>query len=79
MLIMLINWAEAYTIKKNTHSLVVDIKENGLEVNTAITVFMILSRDQNARRSQIIKTDNSSSERAEEFRYFGLNQKLTVL
>jgi hypothetical protein len=28
-----------------------------------------MSRDQNARRSRIIKTDNSSCERVEEFKY----------
>ena len=32
---------------------------------------MVMSRDQNAERSHSIKIDNSSFERAEEFRYFG--------
>ena len=32
---------------------------------------MIMSRDQNAQRSHSMKTDNSSIERVEEFKYFG--------
>ena len=32
---------------------------------------MVISRDQNAGQIQSIKTDNSSFERVEEFRYFG--------
>jgi hypothetical protein len=50
--------------------LVVAIKEIGLKVNATITVFIVMSRDQNAGRNQIIKTDISCFERVEEFRYF---------
>jgi len=32
---------------------------------------MVMSGDQNAGRSHIIKTDNSSFERVDEFKYFG--------
>jgi hypothetical protein len=32
---------------------------------------MVMSRDQNARRSHNIKTENSCFERVEEFRYLG--------
>ena len=32
---------------------------------------MIMSRDQNARRSHSMKIDNSSIERVEEFKYLG--------
>jgi hypothetical protein len=32
---------------------------------------MVMSRDQNARRSHCVKTDSSSFERAEEFKYLG--------
>jgi hypothetical protein len=35
------------------------------------TKYMVVSRDQNAGRSQNIKTDNSSFERVEEFKYLG--------
>jgi len=33
--------------------------------------YMIMSRDQNAGRSHSVKTDNSSIERVEEFKYLG--------
>jgi len=35
------------------------------------TKYMVMSRDQNEGRSHNIKTDNSSFERVEEFRYLG--------
>jgi len=35
---------------------------------------MIMSRDQNARRSHRMKKDNSSFEWVEEFKYLGTNQ-----
>ena len=34
---------------------------------------MVMSRDQNAGRSHSIRTDNSSFERVEHFRYLGTN------
>ena len=34
---------------------------------------MVVSRDQNAGRSQNIKADNSSFERVEELKYLGTN------
>jgi hypothetical protein len=40
-------------------------------VNADKTKYMVLSRDQNARRSQNIKVDNSSNEMVEEFEYLG--------
>jgi len=40
-------------------------------VNADKTKYMVMSRDRNARRSDIIKIDNSSCERVEEFRYLG--------
>jgi hypothetical protein len=52
-----------HTIKKNTEALVIACKENGLEVNADKTEYMVMSRDQNAGRSQDIKTDNSCFER----------------
>jgi hypothetical protein len=47
-----------HTIKKSTEALVVVSKENGPEVNADKTKYMGMSRDQNAGRSQNIKTDN---------------------
>ena len=46
-------------------------KETGLEENTDKTLTMVTSRDQNAGRSLSMKTDNSSFEMAEEFKYLG--------
>ena len=44
-------------------------KEIGLEVNDNKTKYMVMSRDQNAGQSHSLKTDNSSFERVEEFKY----------
>ena len=60
-----------HTIKKNAEALVVASKKIRLEVNVDKTKYMVMSRDQNARRSHNIKIDNSSFERAEEFKYLG--------
>jgi hypothetical protein len=43
-------------------------KEFGLEVNADKTKYMVMSRDQNAGRSQNIKIDNSSFAMVEEFK-----------
>jgi hypothetical protein len=55
-------------LNKNAKALVFAIKETGLEVNTGEIKYMAMSRDQNAGRSRRIKTDNSSFERAEQFK-----------
>ena len=60
-----------HTIEKNTESLVVGSKETGIQVNAYKTKYTVMSRDQNARRSHNIKTDNSSFERVEQFKYLG--------
>ena len=47
-------------------------------MNADKTENMVMSRDQNAGRSHSMKTDNSSFERVEEFKYLGItltNQK----
>jgi len=65
-------WAKAYILwRKNTGAFVVASKETGLEVNADKTKYVIMSRDKNAGRSHSIKTDNSSFETVEEFRYLG--------
>ena len=46
-------------------------KEIGLDENADKTKYMVISRDQNIGRSHIVKTDNSSFERVEEFKYLG--------
>jgi len=60
-----------HAIKKYTEAFVVASKEIGLEVNADKTKYMVMSRDQNAGRSRDVKIDNSSFERAEQFRYLG--------
>jgi adenosyl cobinamide kinase/adenosyl cobinamide phosphate guanylyltransferase len=52
-----------HTIQKNAEALVVASKEIGLEVNPDKSKYMVMSRDQNARRS--------SFERVEEFKDLG--------
>jgi len=59
------------TIDTNTDALVIASKDTGLVVNAGKTKFMIRSRDQNAGRSHIIKTENSCFESVEEFKYLG--------
>jgi len=46
-------------------------KEIGLEVNADKTRYMVMSLDQNAGWSHSIKTDNSSFESVQEFKYVG--------
>jgi len=60
-----------YTVKENAEALVVASRENGLEVNADKTKYMVVSRDQIAGRSHSMKTDNSSFERMEQFKYLG--------
>jgi len=42
-------------------------KEIGLDVNANKTKYMVMSRDQNARRSHNMKNDNRYFEMVEEF------------
>jgi len=60
-----------HTVKKNTEALMVASKENGPEVNADKTKYMVMSRDQDAGQSHSMKTDNSSFERVEDFKYLG--------
>jgi len=60
-----------HTVKENAAALIVASKETGLEANADKTKYMLMSRDQNAGQSHSMKTDNSSFERVEEFRYLG--------
>ena len=61
-----------HTRKENTETLVVTSKEIGLEVNDDKTKYTVMSRDQNAGQSHIIKKDNSSFEKVEQFKYWGM-------
>jgi len=51
--------------------LVVASKETGPEVNADKSKYMVMSRDQNARRSHNMKVDKRPFERVEEFKYMG--------
>ena len=51
--------------------MIVASKEIGLEVNTDKTKYMVMSQDQIAEQSHSVKTDNSSFEQVEEFKYLG--------
>ena len=55
-----------HTVKKNAETVVVGSKEIRLEVNADKTKYMVMSGDQNVRRSHRTKTDDSSFERVEE-------------
>ena len=46
-------------------------KETGLEVNADKTKYMVMPRDQNAGQGHSMKSDNSSLEGVEEFKYLG--------
>jgi predicted transcriptional regulator len=52
---------------------VVTSKEIGLEVNVNKIKYMVMSRDKNAGRRHVIKSENSSFERVGEFKYLGTN------
>jgi hypothetical protein len=58
-----------HTVKKNKESLVVASKETELEVNADKSKYMVMSRDQIAGPGHDVKTDSSSFERVEEFKY----------
>ena len=58
-------------MKENAEALLVATKEIGLEVNADKTKYMVMPRDRNAGRGYIVKIDNSSIERVEEFKYLG--------
>jgi hypothetical protein len=60
-----------HTVKENAEALVVASKEIGLEVNADKTKYMVMSRERDAGRDDSVKIDNSSIERAEEFKYLG--------
>jgi hypothetical protein len=55
----------------NTEVLLTGSRETGLKANADKIKYMVMSRDQNARLSHSIRTDNSSIERVEEFKHLG--------
>jgi hypothetical protein len=60
-----------HTVKTNPDALVASSKETVLEVNADKAKYLVMSRDQNARRSHSRKIDNSSFEGVKQCKYFG--------
>ena len=60
-----------HTLKENAEALVAATREIGLEVSADKTKYMVMSRDQNARRIHSVRIDSSIFERVEEFKYLG--------
>jgi len=61
------------TLKENAEALVAATREIGLEVSADKSKYMVMSRDQNTGRIHSVRTDNSTFERVEEFKYLGTN------
>ena len=60
-----------HTLKENAEALVAATREIGLEVCADKTKYMVMSRDQTAGRIHSVRTDNSTFERVEGFKYWG--------
>ena len=60
-----------HTLKENAEALVAATREIGLQVSADKTKYMVMSRDQNAGRNHSVRTDSSTFERVEEFKYLG--------
>ena len=58
-----------HTVRVKQKLSLVASKETGLEINADKNKYMVMSREQNAGRSQNTETCNSSFERVEEFKY----------
>jgi hypothetical protein len=55
---------------ENTEALVFASKEIGLGVNAEKTMYLVMSRGQNAGQNRNIKMHNKSNRKVEEFKYF---------
>jgi len=60
------------TLKENVEALVLATREIGLEISPDKTKYMVMSREQNARRNQSVRINNSTFERVEDFKYLGI-------
>jgi len=60
-----------HTLKENAEALVGATREIGLEVSADKTKYMVMSRDKNAGQNHSVRTDNSTFERVEGFKYLG--------
>jgi hypothetical protein len=67
------------TTKKNRQTLIDDIKEHGLEVNTERTKYILLSRYQSSGQNHDMKIGNRCFQNVAQFRHLGVtvtNQSL---
>jgi len=62
-----------HTLKENAVAVVAATRVIGLEVSADKAKYMVMSRDQNAGRIQIVKMDNITFARVEGFKYLGKN------
>jgi hypothetical protein len=63
------------TIKKSTETLIDAGKEVGLEVNAKKTMYVLLSRNQNAGKNHDMKIASRSLENVAHFKYLGTTVK----
>jgi hypothetical protein len=59
------------SVHTKAEALILASKETGLEVKVDKTKYMVMYRDQNSGQCHGMKTDNSSTERVEQFKYLG--------
>ena len=58
-----------HILEENAEALVVAAREIGLEVSADKTMYMVMSRDQNAGRIHSVRIESTNFERVEEFKY----------
>ena len=68
-----------HTLKENAEALAAATREIGLEISADKTKYMVMSRDQNAGRNHSLRTDNSTFEKVEEFKYLGTTLTIKIL
>jgi len=60
-----------HTRKGSAEAPLASTRETGLEVTADKSIYMIMSRDQNAGRIHSVRTDKNTFDRVEEFKYLG--------
>ena len=68
-----------HTILENAEALLVASKETRIGANVDETKYIVMSRDQNARRSHDVQIDNNSFEIVEDFEYLGKTLTIKIL
>ena len=58
-----------HILKENAEALVAATRKIGLQVSADKTKYIVMSRDKSAGRIQSVRTDNSTFEMVEEFKY----------